>query len=134
MMWAADFDEAGALMLSENGLQPLTLQLENNRDSSMVMDLPCPPSDHGGDGPLSPQDNVDRLIARNPFCGLARASFWAARHDQAPSSTSSTAKIQCDELPVFCVAAILILNRIKITRETQTSDDMIKVEIFIDLY
>ncbi|CAA7396631.1 unnamed protein product [Spirodela intermedia] len=132
MMWAADFDEAGALALNENGLQPLTLQLSSDPDGAGTeareggrKNLP----EHGSDGNSPPQDNEERSVSRNSFCGLARASFWA-RHDHmgeiCTASTTGT-KIGCDELPVFCVAAILIINRLKITRETQSSDDMIKI-------
>ncbi|XP_078433809.1 rab GTPase-activating protein 22-like [Wolffia australiana] len=126
MMWAADFDEAVSCPTNENGLQSLSLQLPVSADFSRSGDLV--PSDPPGDGHPPRQDNVDRPISRNPFCGLARASFWASRqaHDQLSSSTPG-GNLRCDQLPVFCVAAVLILNRFKIMRETQSSDDMIKM-------
>lgn len=138
MMWAADFDEAGALALNENGLEPLTLQLSTNPDGARTeareggrKNLTGSLSEHDSDGNSPPHDNGERSVPRNSFCGLARASFWA-RHDHMHVCTASTpgTKIGCDELPVFCVAAILIINRLKITRETQSSDDMIKVGVF----
>uniref|UniRef100_A0A1D1XPP8 Small G protein signaling modulator 1 n=1 Tax=Anthurium amnicola TaxID=1678845 RepID=A0A1D1XPP8_9ARAE len=132
MMWAADFDEAVARELEENCLGPLVLQFqrepveeartevrENGRKS--LKSLQCE-HDSGNSASL---DNAVRLISRHPFCGLTRASFWS-RQDQLQTMTTST-KMGCDELPVFCVAAILIINRQKITRESHSIDDVIKM-------
>ncbi|KAF2567913.1 hypothetical protein F2Q68_00023883 [Brassica cretica] len=62
------------------------------------------------------------------FCGLTR-SLWS-RNDRttthAPSVVSSI-KRGDDALPVFCVAAILIMNRHKIIKETRSIDDMIQI-------
>jgi len=41
----------------------------------------------------------------------------------------SSTKNGDDELPVFCVAVILIMNRQKIIKETRSIDDMIKAGV-----
>ncbi|KAG2326208.1 hypothetical protein Bca52824_008936 [Brassica carinata] len=58
------------------------------------------------------------------FCGLTR-SLWS-RNDRT-SHVPSSIKRGDDALPVFCVAAILIMNRHKIIKETRSIDDMIQI-------
>ncbi|CAI9777055.1 unnamed protein product [Fraxinus pennsylvanica] len=60
-----------------------------------------------------------------PFCGLAK-NFWS-RNDRLQIRTVISSRNGDDELPVFCVAAILIMNRQKITKETRSIDDLIKI-------
>ncbi|KAJ0258453.1 Ypt/Rab-GAP domain of gyp1p superfamily protein [Hirschfeldia incana] len=62
------------------------------------------------------------------FCGLTR-SLWS-RNDRTTSHLPcvvSSIKRGDDALPVFCVAAILIMNRHKIIKETRSIDDMIQI-------
>ena len=60
-----------------------------------------------------------------PFCGLTR-SFWSSCEPIPVSTVVSSTRNRDDKLSVFCVAAILIMNRQKIIRETRSIDDMIK--------
>ncbi|XP_077229269.1 rab GTPase-activating protein 22-like [Tasmannia lanceolata] len=135
MMWAADFDEAVGQELEGNCLEPLVLQLPSDSDAEVAESME---NERGNSkGEQFEPDNVDhstsynngaRSISIHPFCGLTRASFWA-RHDHFHSFTitSATTKNVDDEMPVFCVAAILIINRQKIIRETNSIDDLIKM-------
>ncbi|KAG5395771.1 hypothetical protein IGI04_017585 [Brassica rapa subsp. trilocularis] len=62
------------------------------------------------------------------FCGLTR-SLWS-RNDRTTTHVPcvvSSIKRGDDALPVFCVAAILIMNRHKIIKETRSIDDMIQI-------
>lgn len=60
------------------------------------------------------------------FCGLTRN--LCSRNDPTKKCTViSSTKQGDDELPVYCVAAILIMNRQKIIRETRSIDDLIKI-------
>uniref|UniRef100_A0A1J3FXZ0 Small G protein signaling modulator 1 n=1 Tax=Noccaea caerulescens TaxID=107243 RepID=A0A1J3FXZ0_NOCCA len=62
------------------------------------------------------------------FCGLTR-SLWSRndRTTHVPCVVVSSIKKGDDALPVFCVAAILIMNRHKIIKETRSIDDMIQI-------
>ena len=88
-------------------------------------------------GPLSEESGMKSSSSSSSsayhFCGLTR-SLWS-RNDRtttthAPCVVSSIRKGD-DALPVFCVAAILIMNRHKIMKETRSIDDMIQVRKFI---
>ncbi|XP_077225545.1 uncharacterized protein LOC143858710 isoform X2 [Tasmannia lanceolata] len=136
MMWAADFDEAIGRELEENCLEPLVLQLPRDSDAEIVLES-LENGKRNSNGAQSECSNVEHLtadsngarsISNHPFCGLTRASFWA-RHGRMHSFTitSSMTRNEDDELPVFCVAAILIINRQKIIRETHSIDDLIKM-------
>jgi hypothetical protein len=132
MMWAADFDESMAFN-TQNCPELLVLQipresLEETGDEKIDNNNPSSTgSSH------SKQSNTDRSIADNrgikttyPFCGLTK-SFWSKNeHFQICTLVSST-KNGDDELPVFCVAAILVSNRQKIIREARSIDDLIKI-------
>ncbi|XP_013692652.1 small G protein signaling modulator 1-like isoform X1 [Brassica napus] len=63
------------------------------------------------------------------FCGLTR-SLWS-RNDRTTTThvpcVVSSIKRGDYALPVFCVAAILIMNRHKIIKETRSIDDMIQI-------
>ncbi|KAL4359234.1 hypothetical protein AHAS_Ahas08G0057000 [Arachis hypogaea] len=65
-----------------------------------------------------------KSLSSYAFCGLAR-SIWPSRHGVQMGTISSKRRGN-DELSIFCVAAILVLNRQKIIRETHSFDDMIK--------
>ncbi|KAG5115373.1 hypothetical protein JHK84_041486 [Glycine max] len=147
MMWAADFDESMAYDLEENCLEALELQLP--RDSSNDMREEIADSDGGSvksgsrsnhnendNTKASPQSNHERAdhsvydsklksLSSHTFCGLAR-NIWPRNHQVQMSSISLTRKGN-NELAIFCVAAILVLNRQKIIRETHSFDDMIKM-------
>ncbi|KAG0493207.1 hypothetical protein HPP92_004201 [Vanilla planifolia] len=143
MMWAADFDEAGVQQLKENCLEPLLLRnsyLDNTEDftdngkgkNRSVHSRPRREMDSNNEGLAFP--------TRYPFCGLTTATFWARHHqlqvcsnapmrngDYELSTENGSTRNGDDELSVFCVAAILFINRQKIMRETQSIDDIIKM-------
>lgn len=123
MMWAADFDESMINCLEKNCLETLNVQIKRDaetetRDASV---------ENEKDGDYSMSNNETGMkSATTHFCGLT-TNFWS-KEDLTGicNSVSSSNKVN-DELPVFCVAAILIINRQKIIRETRSIDDMIKV-------
>lgn len=136
MIWAADFDESFTYNLEENCLEALVMQLP--RDSGVEMREENTENGHGsvkGSGSQSNHVIVDRSMPDNsglksvsprPLCGLTR-NFWSkSEHMQICTFVSSTRNGD-NELPVFCVAAILIMNRQKIIRGTHSFDDMIKI-------
>lgn len=151
MMWAADFDESMAYDLEENCLEALELHLP--RDSSNGMREEIADSDGGSvkngsqsnhnendNTKASPQSNHERAdhsvydsklksLSSHTFCGLAR-NIWPRSHQVQTSSISLKRKGN-NELAIFCVAAILVLNRQKIIRETHSFDDMIKAGALI---
>lgn len=140
MMWAADYDEALASTLEEKCLEQLVVQL--SRESGEVI-REGSTDNSGGDlkGGLQPKNgNIEGSISGNdgiksasayPFCGLTR-TFWS-RNDHTHNCTvvSSTGNVN-EELPVFCVAAILIMNRHKVMKETRSIDDMIKAGVLLN--
>ncbi|XP_058780276.1 uncharacterized protein LOC131653942 [Vicia villosa] len=148
MMWAADFDESWTYDLEENCLEALDLHLpkdssshikeaiadsdddsiksgsqSNHNENDSTKTSPQP--HHGNtDHPVS--DVKFKLQASNTFCGLAR-NIWPRNGRVQTRIISSLARKGNDELATFCVAAILVLNRQKIIRETHSFDDMIKI-------
>ncbi|CAL9245759.1 unnamed protein product [Arabidopsis halleri] len=76
-------------------------------------------------GPLSDDTGMKPAGSSN-FCGLTR-SLWSRNERTHVSSVVSSCGKGDDPLPVFCVAAILIMNRHKIMKETHSIDDMIKI-------
>ncbi|OVA03048.1 Rab-GTPase-TBC domain [Macleaya cordata] len=138
MMWAADFDESVARDLEENCLEPLVVQLP--RDSSSETGEESVESNGSSKGGRSQTKNgiAERPVSDNnglksavsyPFCGLTR-SFWSKNDRLQNCTIVSSTRNGDDELPVFCVAAILITNRHKIIKETHSIDDLIKA-VFI---
>ncbi|KAJ0977088.1 hypothetical protein J5N97_012562 [Dioscorea zingiberensis] len=135
MMWAADFDEAVAQQLEENCLEPLVLHLPG--DSHLKMKAESIGNSKVNFKGAGSQDvdhdtctsysNGVKSVSSHPLCGLTRANFWA-RHGQL-NITAITAPMRNgdDDMPVFCVAAILIINHHKIMRETHSIDDVIKM-------
>ncbi|KAK2425109.1 Ypt/Rab-GAP domain of gyp1p superfamily protein [Trifolium repens] len=149
MMWAADFDESWAFDLEENCLEALDLHLpsdsanyikeaiadsdddsiksgsqssHNENDNTKAASLQ--PHHGNTDHPVS--DVKLKLQASHAFCGLAR-NIWSRNGRVQTRTISSLARKGNDELATFCVAAILVLNRQKIIRETRSFDDMIKI-------
>lgn len=132
MMWAADYDESMAQQLEENCLEPLVLQLKNNTSAELIKEKSengkrkhKSPKHESRDNELcSPYSNGLKSISNHPFCGLPKANFWA-RDDRL--STFNASERNANELAVFCVAAILVINRQKIMRQTRSIDDLIKM-------
>ncbi|XP_068662008.1 rab GTPase-activating protein 22-like [Aristolochia californica] len=135
MMWAADFNEATAQELEANCLQSLVVQLpwdsvvagqmvESVVDGRRSMKgAQC---ENGSTQNSLCDNDVAKSVSSYPFCGLTSASFWA-RSRMSYYSSASSIKNSDDELPVFCVAAILILNRQRVLRATHSLDDLIKM-------
>ncbi|XP_057450941.1 uncharacterized protein LOC130742862 isoform X2 [Lotus japonicus] len=150
MMWAADFDESLAYDLEVNCLEALDIHLP--RDSSNDLREEVADSDDGSvksgsqsnhnendnDNTKASQqsnhENTDvsvwdaklKSLSSYPFCGLAR-NMWPRNGRVQMSTMSSLTRKEKDELAIFCVAAILVLNRQKVIRETHSFDDMIKM-------
>ncbi|KAK7272002.1 hypothetical protein RJT34_28322 [Clitoria ternatea] len=149
MMWAADFDESLAYELEENCLEALEVHLP--RDSSNYMREEITDTDDGSvrsgsqsnhneddhtkSSLQSNHGNADHSVASDvklkslsshTFCGLAR-NIWPRNDRVQMSSISSLTRKGNYELAIFCVAAILVLNRQKIIRETHSFDDTIKM-------
>ncbi|KAL6976178.1 hypothetical protein U1Q18_024968 [Sarracenia purpurea var. burkii] len=133
MMWAADFEESIACNLAENCLEPLVIQIprESGAETGEGSSENGKCSVKGGQ---SNHENEERCISDNgmksasshPFCGLTR-NFWSKNDHLHICTVVSSTRNGDDELPVFCVAAILIMNRQKIIRETNSIDDLIKI-------
>lgn len=137
-MWAADFDESKAYSLEGSCLEALTLQLP--RGSEVEISEGHMDNGHSNTKEIlqSNNENLERSSCDNAgmkspsahaFCGLTRNLCSRNDHIKKCTVISST-KQGDDELPVFCVAAILITNRQKIIRETRSIDDLIKVGAF----
>lgn len=134
MMWAADFNESLAYDLEENCLEALMVQLPSDSGAGMRDESADSGSGEIKGGLQQIHGNLDRSISDNVgmksasshhFCGLTR-SFWSRNDQMQNCAAVSSTKKGVDELPVFCVAAVLIMNRHKIIRETHSIDDMIK--------
>ncbi|KAK9725143.1 hypothetical protein RND81_05G125000 [Saponaria officinalis] len=136
MMWAADFDESLAWNLEESCLEPLALQLPNDSNSDTGEERKETDEGSSKSGSQAKHENIEHsvsdeavmkaLASNHSFCGLTK-SLWS-RNDRMHARTEFTVtRNKEDELPVFCVAAILILNRHKIIKETRSLDDLIKV-------
>ncbi|KAF7805331.1 small G protein signaling modulator 1-like isoform X1 [Senna tora] len=152
MMWAADFDEFLAYDLEEKCLEALVVQLpedsghETREEKADTNDK----SVRGGSlsnyaenyrstkAGLQPNHgNIDnpvfevklKSMSSHSFCGLTR-NFWPRNDHIEMSTVSSLSRKENDELPIFCVAAILVINRQKIIRETHSFDDMIKAGVW----
>ncbi|EXC33982.1 Small G protein signaling modulator 1 [Morus notabilis] len=139
MMWAADFDESLVHDLEENCLEALVIELPRDSESEM-RDESVESSRSTTKGSLQTNhENVDwsvtaengiKSAATHHFCGLTR-HFWSRNGTMQIAAAVSSTKRGDDELPVFCVAAILIMNHQKIIRETRSIDDMIKAGALI---
>ncbi|XP_011091618.1 small G protein signaling modulator 1 isoform X2 [Sesamum indicum] len=135
MIWAADFDVSLTSLLDDNCPEILAIQLpreaetESGEESIYGNTIGCKsgfPSKHGTVGRPISDNSVIRSRPTRPFCGLTK-TFWS-RNDRFQIRTFISARRNHDdELPVFCVAAILIMNRQKIIKETRSIDDLIKI-------
>ncbi|KAF8402374.1 hypothetical protein HHK36_013329 [Tetracentron sinense] len=134
MMWAADFDELVARELEEHCLEPLVVQLPRNSDAEMEEESEENVNGSSKGGLQSKHGNIEHSISANigmktasshPFCGLTR-NFWSKNDRMQICTAVSSTRNGDDELPIFCVAAILIVNRQKIIKETHSIDDLIK--------
>lgn len=133
MMWASDFQESLVYNL-DNCLEALVVELPRVSETEIRVESIENSGDTKGISQTN-HGNVERSLSDNigmksastyHFCGLTR-NFWS-RNDRMHMCTAvSSTKNGDDELPVFCVAAILIMNRQKIIRETHSIDDMIKI-------
>ncbi|KAJ7545149.1 hypothetical protein O6H91_09G109600 [Diphasiastrum complanatum] len=137
MMWAADFDQGMPWALEYNCLELLKITpplnslqepyaCDNNftdcgrrqRSPSVSPQVQISPS---------PGDPVYHF-SRSPFCGLKAGNFWPKLNRPKVRTVSSLlGRTGDDELSVFVVAAILILNRVKFFKEAQSMDDAIKM-------
>ncbi|CAB75453.1 putative protein [Arabidopsis thaliana] len=156
MMWAADFDESFAETLEKDCLKPLVVQLPKrsgvdmgdhkiddgngtttNSESTSKSDRTSKSSllSKSGllpeSGPLPKTGPLSDDFGMKPagsysLCGLTR-NLWSRNERTHASCVVSSCGKGDDPLPVFCVAAILIMNRHKIMKETRSIDDMIKI-------
>ncbi|XVE84470.1 hypothetical protein DITRI_Ditri17bG0016000 [Diplodiscus trichospermus] len=130
MMWAADFDESVACNLEEICLEALIIQLPGDSGEEIREENP----DSGNDcikGGLQSKHSLSenegiKIASTYNFCGLTR-NFWSRNDHLRTCSVVSSTRKGDNDLPVFCVAAILIMNRQQIIRETRSIDDMIKI-------
>ena len=136
-MWAADFHESMSRELEEHCLEPLVLQLP--RDSGSETGEESVESNGSSKGGRSHAKNgiVERPVSdsngmksasthqSHPFCGLTR-NFWSRNDRMQHYTVVTSTRNGDDDIPVYCVAAILITNRHKIIKETHSIDDMIK--------
>nr|GEV45445.1 hypothetical protein [Tanacetum cinerariifolium] len=136
MMWAADFDESLALNLENNCPELLVLQIPRKstaaKGDEIIENENCG-SDGGGsemkNGNLERSTSLNNGIkstSNHPFCGLTK-NLWSKNDRFQICNIISSTRNGDDELPIFCVAAILILNRHKVIRETRSIDDLIKI-------
>ncbi|CAO2161917.1 unnamed protein product [Urochloa humidicola] len=137
MMWAADFDEEAIRRLEENSLEPLHVDLrtdlscegkEVHRMNSSTRRKSKTRKSHRRNGEICGACHPGtRSSTRNHLCGLSGATIWARPQLMPHLSPSVPARSGDDELPIFCVAAILIINRHRIIRGTRSIDDAIKM-------
>ncbi|KAK9672207.1 hypothetical protein RND81_12G084300 [Saponaria officinalis] len=136
MMWAADFDEALAWNMTESCLEPLVLQLPVDLGTEIGEERKEAHEGGSKSGSLSKHGNIEHsisdetvmksLTSNSSFCGLT-TSLWSRSDRMHARPGFSVIRNKEDELPVFCVASILILNRHKIIKETHSLDDLIKI-------
>lgn len=134
MMWAADFDESLACHLDESCPKLLTIHILRESVADTVKESSKHHSSsfkgrlHMKPGSLehSISENGIKPASTRPLCGLTK-NLWSKNDQFQICTIISSTKNGDDELPVFCVAAILIMNRHKIIRETHSIDDLIKV-------
>ncbi|XP_062190861.1 uncharacterized protein LOC133894620 isoform X2 [Phragmites australis] len=137
MMWAADFDEDAIRHLEANCLEPLLVHLRNDlscevKEVHQVNSCTRRKSEirkfHRRNGEICGGCHPGaKSSARNHLCGLSGATIWARHQQMRHLSANVLARSGDDELHIFCVAAILIINRHKIIRGTRSIDDAIKM-------
>ncbi|XP_010258493.1 PREDICTED: small G protein signaling modulator 1-like isoform X2 [Nelumbo nucifera] len=135
MMWAADFDESVAQGLEEHCLEPLVVQISRDPVSETGEAIAENKNGISSSGIQSKHANVERSMSDNmvmksasshSLCGLTR-NCWSRNDRMEICTVISSSRNGDDELPIFCVAAIIIVNRQKIKKETNSIDDMIKI-------
>ncbi|XP_051133373.1 uncharacterized protein LOC127253019 isoform X1 [Andrographis paniculata] len=135
MIWAADFDASLTCLLAENCPEVLAIQLPKEAEAESIEETieahsvgskGSFPAKHAFVGCSISDSNRIRTISARPFCGLTK-TFWTKNDHFKIRTLLSSTRNGDDELPVFCVAAILVMNRQKIVRETHSIDDLIKV-------
>ena len=138
MMWAADFDESVVCNLEENCLDALLLNVPRDCEGDTREESIENSDGSSRDGSQSKHGNVEHPTSDNTgmksasaynFCGFTK-NFWSRNDCMQITNAISSTKNGDDELPVFCVAAILIMNRQKIIKETRSIDDMIKAGVW----
>jgi len=137
MMWAADFDEEAIRRLEENCLGPLLVDPRTDlscevkevaRMNSSTRRKSKTRKSHRRNGEICGACHPGtRSSTRNHLCGLSGATIWARPQQMPQLSANVLARSGDDELPIFCVAAILIINRHRIIRGTRSIDDAIKM-------
>lgn len=151
MMWAADFDESMVYDLEEKRLEALMVQLpedpeheirEENEDTNDCSVRSGSQSNHykNDSSPkagLQNHGNTDNSIYEaklkplsSHVCGLTR-NLWPRNDHNQQRIISSLPRKGNVELPIFCVAAILVINRQKIIRETHCFEEIIKAGAFL---
>ncbi|XP_039010712.1 small G protein signaling modulator 1-like [Hibiscus syriacus] len=123
MIWAADFDESATCNLEDICLDALIIQLPPD-SAEEIREENLENGDDGVKGDLQSTHSFSASAHR--FCGLTKNFLAKSNILQFCGVVPSTRKGD-DNLPVFCVAAILVMNRQKIIKETHSIDDMIKI-------
>eukprot|EP00252_Welwitschia_mirabilis_P023006 TRINITY_DN6397_c0_g1_i2.p1 TRINITY_DN6397_c0_g1~~TRINITY_DN6397_c0_g1_i2.p1 ORF type:complete len:764 (-),score=149.21 TRINITY_DN6397_c0_g1_i2:208-2499(-) len=135
MMWAADFDEELISALEHECLEPLILSPPDTINGHLHHDsgeqFTLSKGDQSDEGevksPISENSYV-KYLSKSPFCGLRPGDLWNKHNQHQIRTMNSVLKKNGDaEMSVFCVAAILVINRSKIIREIQSMDDAIKM-------
>ncbi|KAE8663084.1 protein TRIGALACTOSYLDIACYLGLYCEROL 1 [Hibiscus syriacus] len=124
MMWAADFDESTTCNLEDICLDALIVHLPRDSGEEIRQENP-ENEDDGVKGDLQSKHSRS-LSASDRFCGLTK-SFLARNNSLQLHGVVSSARKGDENLAVYCVAAILIMNRQKIIKQTRSIDDMIKI-------
>nr|KJB29972.1 hypothetical protein B456_005G126100 [Gossypium raimondii] len=130
MMWAADFDESVNCNLEKICLEALTVQVPGDSRAEDEEEN-TENGNHNAIGGLQFKHSLSenegiKAASTYHFCGLTR-NFWSRNDRLQICNVVSPTRKGDDDLPVFCVAAILIMNRQKLIKETRSIDDMIKI-------
>lgn len=135
-MWAADFDDSLACNMAQNCLEQLVLQLpddlgtetgdESKEADGSVVKGGSQTKNANTEHASSDEAAMKSLASNHSFCGLTR-TLWSRNDRTTVRTVLSATRNREDDLPVFIVAAILIINRHKINKETHSIDDLIKV-------
>nr|TKS06641.1 hypothetical protein D5086_0000121170 [Populus alba] len=134
MMWAADFDESVVCDLEENCLQALVLNLPRDSGGDIREESVENSDGSSRDGSQSKHGHVEHSSSDNTgiksastyhFCGFTR-NFWSRNyHVQINNNVISSTKNGDDELPVFCVAGILLAQDLKKRTVNELEDEVV---------
>ncbi|PPS14171.1 hypothetical protein GOBAR_AA06398 [Gossypium barbadense] len=135
-MWAADFDESVNCSLEKICLEALTIQVPGDSGAEDEEENTENGNDNAIGGlqfkhSLSENEGI-KAASTYHFCGLTR-NFWSRNDRLQICNVVSPTRKGDDDLPVFCVATILIMNRQKLIKETRSIDDMIKLKVSITI-